>query len=95
MSPRFAVGDRVKVRMMTPPGHVRTPFFARGKVGEVIAIAGSFKDPEQLAYGRKSETRALYRVRFAQKDVWPDYRGDTGDGLIVDIYEHWLDNAHG
>ena len=33
---RFAEGDRVRVRRAYPPGHVRTPYFIRGKTGEVI-----------------------------------------------------------
>ena len=34
--------------------------------------------------------RALYEVRFRQKDIWPDYAGPDTDTLDIDIYEHWL-----
>jgi nitrile hydratase len=33
----------------------------------------------------------LYRVRFRQHDVWPDYRGGPNDVLEVEIYQHWLE----
>jgi nitrile hydratase len=33
---------------------------------------------------------ALYRVRFVQSHVWPDYRGGANDTLDIDLYEHWL-----
>ena len=36
MSPRFGLGDPVRIRQASPPGHVRTPYFIRGKTGEVI-----------------------------------------------------------
>jgi nitrile hydratase len=35
----------------------------------------------------------LYRVRFFQKDVWPDYSGSASDVVEVEIFQHWLDPA--
>jgi nitrile hydratase len=94
MSDRFAVGERVQVRAASPPGHVRTPHYLRGKSGVVLGIAGRFANPEELAYGRDGlPERALYRVRFAQGDLWPDYRGAAVDSAVADIFEHWLQPA--
>lgn len=96
MTARFAVGAAVRVRTAFPPGHVRTPYFIRGKRGVVDSIAGAFANPEELAYGRPgAPPRPLYRVRFHQTDLWPDYRGTENDTAVVDIFEHWLeaDNA--
>ena len=42
---------KVKVKKMFPPGHVRTPSYLRGKIGEVERDLGYFKNPEELAYG--------------------------------------------
>ena len=92
MSGAFRVGQPVRVRRAFPPGHVRTPAYARGHAGVVDAIAGAFKNPEELAYGRSGEPkRALYRVHFAQRDLWPDYAGPPQDTAVIDIYEHWLE----
>ena len=94
MAARFAVGDKVKVLRAFPQGHVRTPYYIRGHVGEVERVCGAFPNPEELAYGRSGEPRVpLYRVRFRQREVWPDYRGAESDLLEVEIYEHWLDAA--
>lgn len=88
----FQPGQRVKVRTAHPPGHVRTPHYVRGREGVVETIAGSFANPEELAYGRDGRPeRPLYRVRFRQADLWPDYAGAAGDTTVVDIYEHWLE----
>jgi Nitrile hydratase beta subunit, C-terminal len=93
---RFGIGAVVHVRRAFPPGHVRTPYFARGRSGVVDAIAGSFRNPEDLAYGRyNGPSLPLYRVRFKQADLWPDYDGPACDTTIIDIYENWLEPAEG
>jgi nitrile hydratase len=94
MNPRFAPGDRVEIRRSEPPGHVRTPYYVRGKHGVVERVCGPFADPEELAYGRAGlPARPLYRVRFRQAELWADYRGLPGDCVEVELYEHWLDPA--
>jgi len=91
---RFAPGERVRVRAAEPPGHVRTPHYTRGHLGVIESRAGSFANPEELAYGRSGEPSVpLYRVRFEQKQLWPDYAGAPHDNIVVDIYEHWLEPA--
>jgi hypothetical protein len=89
---RFAVGDKVRVKRAFPPGHRRTPYYIRGKQGVIERICGAFPNPEELAYGFDGEpAKVLYRVRFAQKHVWPGYRGPDRDIIEMEIYEHWLE----
>jgi nitrile hydratase len=93
---RFRPGAAVRVRQADPPGHVRTPYYIRGKVGFVERVCGEFPNPEELAYGRSGEPkRSLYRVRFRQSEVWPRYEGQRSDTLDVEICEHWLEPAEG
>ena len=89
----LSVGDRVRVRSMAPPGHVRTPSYVRGKPGWIERVHGDFRNPEQLAYGGDGLPRkTLYMVGFKQIDLWQDrYRDSRFDNLYVDIYEHWLE----
>ena len=90
----FHAGDRVRVRKVDAPGHIRTPHYIRGKTGVVERFVDFFKNPEELAYGRSGEPRrALYRVRFVQAEVWSGYEGAAGDTLDIDLYEHWLEPA--
>ncbi len=92
MSARFAVGDRVRVREAYPPGHVRTPYFIRGKTGEVIRALGDFPNPEELAYGRDGlPAIAVYWVLFRQNELWQDYQGPEGDTAQTEVFEHWLE----
>ncbi len=88
-------GTRVRVRQWMPPGHIRTPAYLRGRLGTVERVLGAFPNPEDLAYRRPAPLIPLYRVRFAQADLWPDDRATTasGDTLEAEIYAHWLDPA--
>ena len=91
MTARFAPGDPVRVHRAYPPSHLRTPYYIRGKSGVVERICGSFANPEELALGRDGlPTRPLYRVRFPQTEVWPDYAGPSQDTVDIEIFEHWL-----
>jgi Nitrile hydratase beta subunit, C-terminal len=94
ISPRYRSGDRVKVRAAYPPGHVRTPFYIRGRSGVVERVCGNYPNPEELAYARSGlPAQPLYRVRFLQREVWPDYAGATEDTVDIEIYQHWLEPA--
>jgi nitrile hydratase subunit beta len=88
----FKPGDRVKVKFEDRPGHIRTPWYIRGKTGWIERIHGEFLNPESLAFGRDGlPKKTLYLVAFNQSDLWD--KGNNADKLLVDIYEHWLDPA--
>lgn len=90
----FQPGQRVRVREAYPPGHIRTPFYIRGKVGHVTRVFGEFKNPERLGLGLDGlPKKMLYEVRFQQSDVWPNYNGPVHDTVDIDIYQHWLEKA--
>lgn len=89
---QFRPGDRVRVIKAYPLGHIRTPFYIRGKTGTIERYCGAFPNPEELAQMRDGlPAQPLYRVKFNQKDVWPDYRGSSNDVLEVELYQHWLE----
>ena len=91
---RFAPGDRVRVRQADPPGHLRTPYYARGHAGVIERLCGSFANPEELAFNRPGlPAQPLYRVRFRQHELWPDYQGPAKDTVEIEIYQHWLEAA--
>ena len=91
-APLYDAGQRVHVRKVDSPGHIRTPHYIRGKSGVIERFVGFFKNPEELAYGRSGlPMKALYRVRFVQSHVWPDYTGADNDSIDIDLYEHWLE----
>jgi nitrile hydratase len=92
VDPKFRPGDHVSVRKAYPIGHVRTPFYIRGKHGVIERLCGVYGNPEELAYARLGAPKQpLYRVRFLQREVWPGYRGMDDDTVDVEIFQHWLE----
>jgi len=94
MQARFHDGDRVQVLDLRKAGHVRTPSYVRGKTGEILELCGWYLNPEELSIGHTGgPVVPLYRVRFHQVDLWPDYAGASRDTLCIEIYDHWLAKA--
>lgn len=92
MTARFAPGDRVRVQERHPQGHIRTPYYCRGRAGVIERLCGAFRNPERRAYGGDGlPKQPLYRVRFRQRDLWPGYAGRDHDTIEIEIYQHWLD----
>lgn len=92
---RFRVGDWVQVIHLGKTGHVRIPFYVRGKLGIVVQYCGRYLNPEDLADGRTGgPTIDLYRVKFAQCDLWPSDHLPERDSLVIEIYDHWLAPAN-
>ena len=95
---RFTTGDRVTVRDLEAEeglrGHMRAPVYCRGMTGEIERLCGTFGNPETLAYGGDGQpAQPLYRVRFQQSQLWPDYTGPTRDSIEIEVYQHWLKAA--
>lgn len=85
------MADRVRVRAMMPPGHVRTPAYLRGKIGTIERPLGAFGNPERLAYRQPPEPRPLFRVRFSMAEIWGVAAENPGDTLDAEIFAHWLE----
>ena len=90
MKPRFAPGDKVRVREAEAATHYRTPYYLRGKRGVVARVFGTFPNPELLAYHRIGiPCQPLYHVTFDFAEVWGRAERDTV--IIADIFQHWLE----
>jgi nitrile hydratase len=87
--PRFAIGDRVRVRRWHPVGHTRCPRYVRGKVGTVVRIDGSFSVPDVEAHGAARRHEPVYSVRFGAADVWGD--DQPGVTVNVDLWDSYLE----
>ena len=93
-SPKYQPSDIVNVRVDSPMHHFRTPSYIQGKTGRVVALCGAFRNPESLAHGGTGlPEQQLYRVEFAQGELWDQYQGPVSDKVLVDIYEHWLNHV--
>jgi nitrile hydratase len=89
--PRFAVGDRVRMKNIHPRTHTRLPRYVRGHVGVIERIHGCHVFPDVSALGVE-EPHWLYAVRFDGRELWgPD--GDPTVKVSVDAFEPYLDLA--
>ncbi len=77
---RFAVGDRVRTRVLNPRGHTRLPRYARGRAGVVERVHGCHVFPDSNAHGRGEDPQWLYCVRF-------------DDAVSCDAFEPYLEAA--
>ena len=81
---RFVVGDRVRVKRMSPTGHTRCPRYVRGVEGSVEKVTGGFAVPDA---GQRS-IEPTYTVQFELRDIWGD---DAEPGtLCLDLWESYL-----
>ena len=83
--------SRVKIKDKSPPGHIRTTKYIRGKVGIIERCVGIFKNPEQLAYSLNANEYGLYRVRFKMTELWDDYTEGQNDTLDAEVFAHWIE----
>jgi len=90
----FGPGTAVRVIAADAPGHIRTPWYCRGKRGTIVELCGFFPNPEELAYAREgAPLQPLYRVAFRAAQLWPDTPANDKDQLEIDIYQHWLERT--
>ncbi len=87
------MADRVRVKALTPPGHIRAPWYLRGKTGVIERELGAFGNPEQLAYGLEADKKPLYRVRFSMAEIWGEAAEHPHDTIDAEIYGHWLEKV--
>jgi Nitrile hydratase beta subunit, C-terminal len=81
----FRPGQQVRVSARDHYGHHRTPAYIKGRVGTVERVHGEFTNPETRAYGDDGlPKQPVYLVGFDH---------DRRDRILVDVYEHWLEEA--
>jgi nitrile hydratase len=69
-APAFAVGDRVRAKNVSVPGHTRLPGYVRGHVGVVEVINPASVLPDTNAHFKGENPQYVYSVRFDSRDLW-------------------------
>ncbi|MCP5055513.1 MAG: nitrile hydratase subunit beta [bacterium] len=91
-SPRYQVGDRVRVREMHPAGHTRAPRYVRGVQGEVLHVTPPFSYPDAAAHGLPPRSEPTYHVLFQAEDLWGDAAG-ARESVVVQLWETYLEET--
>ncbi|KAB1073673.1 nitrile hydratase subunit beta [Methylobacterium planeticum] len=87
---RFAVGERVRARIINPPGHTRLPRYVRGRTGTVESVHGSFVFPDSNACLAGEAPQWLYTVRFSGAELWGE-AAEPGHAVSVNAFESYLE----
>jgi nitrile hydratase beta subunit len=88
--PRFAVGDRVRVREWHPRGHTRAPRYVQGTRGVIVRVDGAFNVPDIEAHDGGFVADPTYSVRFSSDELWGD-GASANETMHVDLWERYLE----
>jgi nitrile hydratase len=69
-APAFNVGERVRAKTMSPPGHTRLPGYMRGHAGVVELIKPAAVLPDTNADFQGENPQHVYSVRFDSRELW-------------------------
>ncbi|AEM85093.1 nitrile hydratase subunit beta [Streptomyces violaceusniger] len=88
-APAFAVGERVRAKAVSVPGHTRLPGYARGHTGVVEAVRPAFVLPDTNAHFQGENPQYVYSVRFDSRDLW----GADAEPFAVtaELFENYLE----
>jgi len=91
VTPRYALGQQVRVRNIHPAGHTRVTAYARGKTGvieKVNAEAWVFSDTR--AHYQGENVQSVYCVRLAAQDLWGP-QAEPNTCVCIDLSEDHLE----
>ena len=88
--PRFAAGDRVRVREWHPLGHTRAPRYVQGRRGVVVRVDRAANVPDLEAHGGGYVKDPTYSVGFTSRELWGE-GGGAGETVHVDLWECYLE----
>ncbi len=86
----FAIGQKLRVKIMNPATHTRAPRYVRSHTGEVAKIHGAHVFPDSNALGLGENPQWLYALRFTAKELWGHANDDT---VMLDLWESYLEPA--
>lgn len=90
VTPKFKVGDRVKVKNHQPAGHTRLTHFVRDKTGIVTIVnAQAWVLPDTRAHNVGENLQPVYNVTFAAVELWGD-AAEPNVEVKVDLSEDYL-----
>jgi nitrile hydratase subunit beta len=90
-APAFSVGERVRAKDMSPPGHTRLPGYIRGHIGVVEVIQPAAVLPDTNADFLGENAQHVYSVRFDSRELWG--AGAESFAVTAELYESYLETT--
>jgi len=88
----YKQGDRVRARVVHPPGHTRMPRYVRGHAGVVVSDNGNHHLPDMRAATGDIVMQRLYTVSFSARELWGE-QANPNDAVCLDLWESYLEPA--
>ncbi|MDX3070893.1 nitrile hydratase subunit beta [Streptomyces sp. NPDC088354] len=88
-APAFAVGEQVRAKDMSPPGHTRLPGYVRGHTGIVEVVQPAALLPDTNAHFKGEHPQHVYSVRFDSRELWG--AGSEPFAVTAELYESYLE----
>ncbi|MFI9802940.1 nitrile hydratase subunit beta [Streptomyces sp. NPDC052301] len=90
-APAFDVGERVRAKSTSTPGHTRLPRYVRGHTGVVDIVQPAHVLPDTNAHFLGENPQHVYTVRFDSRELW----GSDAEpfALTVEMYESYLETT--
>ena len=90
-APAFAVGEPVRAKDFSPPGHTRLPGYLRGHTGVVDLIQPAAVLPDTNAHFQGENPQYVYSVGFDSRELW----GADAEPFAVtaELYESYLETT--
>ena len=93
VTPKFQLGDPVRVRNLHPAGHTRVTSYSRGKTGVVAIVnAQAWVFPDTRAHHRGENLQPVYNVKFAASELWGP-QAEPNTFTYIDFSEDHLEHA--
>jgi len=89
--PRYAVGQRVRAKVQSAPGHTRLQHYTQGHVGTVAIIEPAQVLPDTHAHFIAENAQWVYTVSFDSHELFGP--GAESFQLNTDLYEDYLEDA--
>lgn len=88
-APAFSVGELVRAKDLSPPGHTRLPGYVRGHTGVVDLIQPAAVLPDTNAHFLGENPQYVYSVGFASRELW----GADAEtfAVTVELFESYLE----
>src|SRR5262249_36478476 len=92
LTPPLAPAGRVRAQNCHPVGHTPLPRYARGRVGVIDRVHGTFVYPDTNAHGEGEQPQPVYCVRFDAVELWGPH-APRKDSVRLDLWEDYLEPA--
>ena len=92
VTPKYRLGERVRVRNEYKDSHTRRPSYTRGKEGIIMRDNGVFGLPDNEVYDLEPRPQHTYQVRFSARELWGKDKPEH-DKLYIDMWEDYLEPA--